>query len=132
MLYWICNGYFLRKEEPALNLKNRLEAILPFVIVMMMLFYGCPLFMKDTGSSIVVMLAVMPAGAFLCSFFCGLKKGFSILYLALVALSFIPEYWFFLHDWEALGFYLLMYTVIAVIGMFLGWGIARIVKRMME
>lgn len=112
--------------------KKRLEDVLPFVMVMMMIYYGCPLFMNSTGSSIILMLAVMPAASFLCSFFCGLKKGFQLLYLILNAVIFIPEYWVILHDWEATGFYMIMYSVIALLGLTAGWGIGKIVKKMLE
>lgn len=112
--------------------KKRLEDVLPFVMVMMMIYYGCPLFMNSTGSSIILMLAVMPAASFLCSFFCGLKKGFQLLYLILNAAIFIPEYWVILHDWEATGFYMIMYSVIALLGLTAGWGIGKIVKKLLE
>lgn len=115
-----------------MNWRERLEGVLPFVMVLMIIYYGCPLFMHDTGSSILLMLAVMPSAAFLCSFFCGIKKGFRILYVILAAIIFIPEYWIFLYDWEALGFYLIMYTVIVFVGMTCGWAVNRIVKKLME
>lgn len=115
-----------------MNWRERLEDVLPYIMVMMMIYYGCPLFMNDTGSSIFLMLGVMPAAAFLCAFFCGLKKGFRLLYLVLAAAAFVPEYWVFLYDWEALAFYLIMYTGIALVGLFTGWGVGKIVKHMLD
>ena len=56
-----------------MDIKKRIEEILPYGMVLVMIYYGCPLFINNDTSAIIVMLAVMPAAVFLCSFFCGLK-----------------------------------------------------------
>lgn len=115
-----------------MDIKKRIEEILPYGMVLVMIYYGCPLFINNDTSTIIVMLAVMPAAVFLCSFFCGLKKGMSFLYLAFGALAFLPEYWITINDWAALGFYLLMYLAAEFFGLLLGFAVGKIVKKLLE
>ena len=115
-----------------MNIKKQLEDIMPFVMVLLMIYYGGPLFMNSERNSIIIMLAVMPAAAVLCAFFCGIRIGFRPLYLVSAAAAFLPEYWVCVGDWGALAFYLLMYVIIAALGLALGWGVSRAVKRMLD
>ena len=115
-----------------MDIKKRIEEILPYGMVLVMIYYGCPLFINNDTSAIVVMLAVMPAAVFLCSFFCGLKKGMSFLYLAFGALASLPEDWITINDWAALGFYLLMYLAAEFFGLLLGFAVGKIVKKLLE
>ena len=97
-----------------------------------MLFYGCPLFMQDEGSSILFMVMVIPVGVFLCAFICGQRVGFRPLLTALIPVFYIPEYWVLLHDWEAWAFYAVFYTAFAFVGMTAGWGVQKLVKSFLE
>jgi hypothetical protein len=128
------NGMVIRRERMAVYMgwKDRLDEVLPYAMVAVMLFYGCPLFMQDEGSSILFMVMVIPVGVFLCAFICGQRVGFRPLLTALIPVFYIPEYWVLLHDWEAWAFYAVFYTAFAFVGMTAGWGVQKLVKSFLE
>ena len=112
--------------------RERLDEVLPYNMVLIMLYYGCPLFMTNDTIAMAFMMAVIPAGAFLCGFFCGRKHGFRILFSAISAASFLPLYWLLLRDWTAWLFYALIYTGYGLIGLAGGWLVDKIVKKLMQ
>lgn len=114
------------------NWRENLDNVLPYNMVLIMLYYGCPLFMTNDTVAMIFMLAVMPAGAFLCAFFCGRKHGFRLMYQLIALASFVPVYWTLLGDWTAWCFYEVMYLCCGVVGMAGGWAVDQIVKKLME
>lgn len=115
-----------------MNPKERLEEILPFAVVALMIYYGCPLFMNDDTTAMIFMMMVIPVGVFLCGFFCGQRRGFRPLFPVLAFLFFLPQKWILLGDWQAWCFYAAVYTLFASVGMVCGWAVAKLVKKMIE
>ena len=66
------------------------KRMLPFLIFMALVFYVLPFWIKDMGSSIIIMLTITPVLCFACSLLCGAYNSFSLLYVLLVILLFVP------------------------------------------
>lgn len=112
--------------------KERLEEILPYDMVTLMLYYGAPLFMVNDELAVAIMGALIPTGTLLIGFFTGLRAGFKPLYSVIAFLAFIPQYWLNLPDLAAWGFYAVVYTGFGFIGMCGGWLVDRVVKKLMR
>ncbi len=74
-----------------MDMKEKTGLVFPYNVVVMMLFYGCPLFMSDTGTAVLFLMVVIPVGVFFCGFACGQKNGFQFLFVAISLASFVPQ-----------------------------------------
>ena len=113
------------------KLKAQFSQILPYFMVTLMFYYGGPLFMINDEVSVFIMGVVLPIGSMLIGFVVGLREGFKPLYSLLCLLAFIPQYWLNLPDVIAWGFYAILYIGGGVLGMFVGWIVDKVVKKMM-
>lgn len=104
-------------------MKEKIKDMLPFLGIIMIDFYLLPMMMRDTGTAILMLLVVVPSICFLCSLIYGLKKSFSILYSAIVAVLFIPSIFIFYN--VSAWIYIIAYGIIALIGS----GIGRYVSK---
>ena len=77
------------------KMKNKLTALLPYAIALAAEFYLLPLLMKDTGTSMLLMLCVMPLAAFITGAVYGLRRGFSLLLPLAALLLFLPTIFLF-------------------------------------
>ena len=105
------------------KMKNKLTALLPYAIALAAEFYLLPLLMKDTGTSMLLMLCVMPLTALACGVICGVRQGFGIL-LPLVAMVLFAPTVFIYYNVTA-WVYIPVYGVIV----FAGLGVGRIFFR---
>ena len=66
-------------------MKKTLCALAPYALALGINFYLLPLFMKNTGTAMLLMLFVMPFASFVTAVIYGMRRGFSPL-LSLLAL----------------------------------------------
>ena len=91
--------------------------LLPLGVILMG-FYLLPLLIRDTGSAMLILLIAIPLICFICSTIYGIKKGFNILYSAIVSVLFVPSIFIF-YNLSAWG-YIIGYGIIALIGNAIG------------
>ena len=94
-----------------------------FYILIIANFYILPFFVKDTGTAIVLLLVLMPIFDFIISLIYGMKIGFKIFYPILVAIIFLPT--IFIYYNMTAWVYILIFSVIAVLGSLIGKGIKK-------
>lgn len=102
---------------------KKLKDMLPFLLVTLFSFYLLPLFIKDTGSAILILLIIIPVIGFVCSMIYGLKKPFSLFYSVIVAILFIPSIFIFYNS--SAWIYTVVYGAIALIGSGIGAYISK-------
>lgn len=105
------------------------KKIIPYLMLLGLLFYLSPMLISDTGSAMFFLLGVFPVMCFGCSLICGLKR-MSFWYILSVPVLFIPSGLIF-YQWpfDVGIFYALGYTLIALIGQIVGIGISLYSKR---
>lgn len=96
----------------------------PYVLLVFIAFYAFPLLIKDTGSAMLVLLALIPFAVFASSLACGIKSGFSLIFSFIVFLLFLPSVFIF-YNGSAL-IYSVVYLVIGTLGSGIGAGIRKI------
>lgn len=85
-----------------------------FYCILLLAFYAVPLFMKDTGSTMAFLLAIIPAICFMTSLAYGIKNGFHVRYAVIAAGMFIPSIFLFYN--ETAWIYAIAYGCIAFLG----------------
>lgn len=106
---------------------KKLRKILPFLIANAIAFYVFPLFIKDTGTAMLVLLIGIPTICFIVSLIYGIKETFDWFYILLTMLIFIPSIFIFYN--ESAAIYTLVYGIISTVGNFLGGLISKISKK---
>lgn len=89
-----------------------------FYFIILIAFYLVPMLIKDTGSGMIILLVVIPLITFIASLMYGLKNTFDFFYPLLVAILFIPT--LFIYYNTSAWIYIIVYSMIAVIGELLG------------
>lgn len=97
---------------------TRLKSLLPYLIILTIDFYLLPLFIKDTGSAMLMLLVVIPLVCFSCSVLFGIKNPFSLLYPLIVAVLFAPTI-FIYYNYTA-WVYIVGYGLVALAGSAIG------------
>ena len=87
-------------------------------ILLIINFYLIPLFIRDTGSAMFIMLIIIPLICLIISAIYGYKKGFNVSYILAVALIFIPSIFIFYNS--SAYIYILIYSIIALVGLLIG------------
>ena len=85
-----------------------------FYILLIINFYVIPCFIKDTGSAMLVMLIILPFICLVTSIFYGIKNGFDLWYVLILAIIFIPSIFIFYNS--SAWVYVILYSIIAIIG----------------
>lgn len=75
---------------------EKLKKNMVFYLLLLIDFYIIPLVIKDTGSAMIVMLAIIPLICLIISVFYGIRNGFDYWYILSVAIIFIPSIFFFI------------------------------------
>ena len=86
-------------------------------------FYLLPLFMRDTGGAIYLLLSILPMVSLAISIICGVKCGFVWWFGIAAGLLFLPS--IFLYYNETALVYALIYGVLSEVGVLLGGFVAR-------
>lgn len=93
---------------------EKLKKNIVFYLLLLIDFYIIPLVIKDTGSAMIVMLAIIPLICLTISVFYGIRNGFDFQYILSVAIIFIPSIFIFYNS--SAWVYVVGYGVIALIG----------------
>lgn len=108
--------------------KEKVKKLLPYIIPILLLFYGLPIFMKDIQSMMDTLILLIPFGVFIVSFIYGRKNAprtiITIKFPIIVGLLFIPSVFIFFNS-SALA-YSLSYGLIAFIGSYIGGFIRKL------
>lgn len=88
------------------------------MIVILLDFYLLPLLIIDTGTAIILLLAVIPLICFCISILYGIKNSFNALYAIIVAVLFAPSIFIFYNT--SAWVYIIAYGVLALIGNAIG------------
>lgn len=81
-------------------------------------FYILPTLIKDTGTAMIMLLVVIPMITLFISIYYGKKNGFDIWYVISVGILFFPSIFIFYNSSALI--YVIVYTIIALIGNFVG------------
>ena len=95
-------------------MKKILLALLPYVIVLAIIFYVLPLLIKDTGIGMFMLLLAIPLLTLICAIIYGVRQGFDFLFPLTVAVLFAPTIFIFYN--RSAWVYIIAYAVIALVG----------------
>lgn len=77
-----------------------------------------------------VLLFYLPLSYAILSFLFGWRKGFSLIFPVISLLMFVPVIiWAYTYHAAGTEIYLLIYGIISLVFMFLGWGIKRLLQK---
>ena len=93
---------------------EKLKKNIVFYLMLLIDFYIIPLVIKDTGSAMVVMLAIIPIICLITSVCYVIRNGFDFRYVLSVAIIFAPSIFIFYNS--SAWVYVVEYGVIALIG----------------
>lgn len=89
-----------------------------YYFIIFITFYLIPILIQDTGSGMFILLIVIPLITLITSIIYGLRNVFDFIYPLIVAILFIPT--LFIYYNASVWTYILVYSMIAVIGELLG------------
>lgn len=98
---------------------KKLKKMLPYLLVMFLTFYVLPLFARDTGSAMLILLMIMPMIDLACSLRYGQSEGFCWLYTLIVTILFVPTV--FLYYNLSAWVYIIGYGFLALTGNYSGY-----------
>lgn len=104
-------------------MKKSVKSIILFLFLNIAIFYILPSLIVDTGSAMIVLLAILPLSCLLVAVIYGCLNSFHISYPLLVVLAFTPTIWIYFN--ESAWVYISVYGAIALIGNLLGAGIYK-------
>lgn len=99
-------------------MRKTTKEMLPYLLVLFVNFYILPLLMADTGTAMILLLAVMPGICTGCSLLYGLKRGFHTAYPVLAAALFLPT--IYIHYNSSALLYTAVFGAAALFGSGLG------------
>jgi hypothetical protein len=104
------------KVVKALRLK--LKEMLPYLSVAAACYYILPLFGKDTGSFMLILLVAVPVICFVSGLLYGIKHGFCLYFGFFSGSLFIPSIFLYYNNtaWP----YIIIYGLASLLGNFLG------------
>ncbi|WP_276885805.1 hypothetical protein [Anaerococcus lactolyticus] len=97
---------------------EKLKQMLPYLLIMIGIFYVSPMLIIDTGSGMFILLVLVPLACLLTSLAYGFKNFFTLTFPILVMLIFIPSIFIFYNDSAIV--YVFAYGAISLVGSFLG------------
>ena len=97
---------------------DKLKKNILIYILLIINFYVLPSLIKDTGTAMIMLLVVIPMITLFISIYYGKKNGFDIWYVILVGIIFFPSIFIFYNSSALI--YVIVYTIIALIGNFVG------------
>lgn len=93
---------------------DKLKQNIIFYLLLIVDFYLISLLIQDTGSAMVTLLVIIPLICLIVSIFYGIKNGFDIWYVLIVAILFVPSLFVF-YDLSA-WVYTIAYALVALVG----------------
>lgn len=94
------------------------KKMLSYLLVLAIAFYALPLIGKDTGSFMLILLAVIPVICFIVSLIYGIKNSFSLAFPVITSVLFIPT--IFIYYNSSAWVYIIGYAGIALTGNLIG------------
>ena len=94
-----------------------------YYFIIFITFYLIPILIQDTGSGMFILLIVIPLITLITSIIYGLRNVFDFIYPLIVAILFIPT--LFIYYNASAWTYILVYSMIAVIGELLGFSLQK-------
>ncbi|MBP3323381.1 MAG: hypothetical protein J6M16_04225 [Clostridia bacterium] len=95
-------------------MKKVILKYLPFTVVSILSFYLLPLFIKDTGSAMFVLLISIPLVTVVNSFIHGIRFGFDLFLPLISAMLFTPTLFIFYN--ESAWIYILVFAALTIFG----------------
>ena len=86
----------------------------PYFLAVIAAYYLLPLFGKDTGSFMLILLVLMPIVCFASAFWYGIKRGLALTFPLIIAILFVPSVFLF-YNYTA-WVYAVVYGIIGLIG----------------
>ncbi len=105
----------------------KLTKLLPYLILTALVLYGFPLIITDTGSAMSVLLIFIPLACFILAIILCAKHSFQWIYPICVGVLFTPTVNLYYN--ETATVYVFFYTVISLIGCFIGYLIHKFINR---
>ncbi|MCI6705077.1 MAG: hypothetical protein SOU06_05575 [Bulleidia sp.] len=97
---------------------DKLKKNIFIYILLVINFYILPALIKDTGTAMIMLLVVIPMITLFISIYYGKKNDFDIWYVISVGILFSPSIFIFYNSSALI--YVIVYTIIALIGNFVG------------
>lgn len=99
------------------------KKMIPYLLICGISYYLLPLFGKDTGSFILILLIILPLITLIASSTYGSTNGWNILFPILIGVIFLPG--IFIYYNSSAMIYVPGYAFISLVGMLLGKVFAR-------
>lgn len=99
-------------------MRAKFLAIAPYIAALGIDFYLLPLFAKDTGAAILLLLCIMPTVAFVTAAVHGVRSGFNPLLPVAAFLLFLPT--LFIYYNPSAWVYAIFYALTALAGLCIG------------
>lgn len=96
---------------------EKLKKNMVFYLLLLIDFYIIPMFIKDTGSAMILMLVLIPLICLIISVFYGMRNGLDFSYILSVAIIFIPSIFIFYNS--SAWVYAAGYAAVALFGNFI-------------
>lgn len=97
---------------------NNIKKLLPYLLVHLISFYLLPVFIKDTGGAMFVLLIVIPLVSFVTPLIYAKRNSFVWFYPLFVMVIFTPSIFIFYN--ASATIYILLYGGISLLGNFIG------------
>ena len=104
-------------------MKKSVKSTIIFLLINIVIFYVRPSLIVDTGSAMIVLLAILPLSSLFVAVIYGSLNSFHISYPLLVTLAFTPTIWIYFN--ESAWVYIPAYGALALIGNLIGAGIYK-------
>lgn len=97
---------------------KKILTIIPYAIMLAIVFYLLPLLVNNTAFAMIMMLIIMPLLTFVCTLIYGVRQGFDFILPILAIVLFTPSIFIFYNS--SAWIYIIIYAVIAIIGNSIG------------
>lgn len=103
-----------------------LKKMAPYLLACAIAFYTLPLFGRDTGSFMIILLMLMPLTCFIASIIYGVKNGINLVVPLSVGLLFMPTILIYYNSFTWV--YIFVYTIISLVGNLIGKALKTVLK----
>ena len=99
-------------------MKNNLITQIPYILIQGINFYLLPLWAKNTGSAMLLMLCIMPLIALVTAIIYGIRHGFNLTLPVLTFVLFLPTIYIYYNS--SAWIYAIVYAAIVLVGIIIG------------
>ena len=105
---------------------QKLKKMLPYWAIAIIGFYALPFANRVMGMAVFVLFIAFPVMCFVCALVYGIKNGFNVFFLIVIAIMFVPS--IFIHYNSTVWPYTIIYFLILLMGNLIGWAFYRKAK----